>query len=127
VAHTIRIVAIVASVVVGLGFLMFAADETRRGSEAQQAKLDRELGNDPAPTPSQEAERERRHGPVREAVDDANDYLLAPFTGLVSSRNSWVARGVPALLALLVYGLGLTMLANSLPKPRAHGGDWRAA
>ena len=112
---------------VALGFLMFAADETRRGSEAQQAKLADELETEPSPSASQEAERERRHGPVREIVDDANDYLLAPFTALVSSRNSWVAHGVPALLALLAYGVGLTMLANSLPKPKAHGGDWRVA
>ena len=105
---------------------MFAVDETRQGSQTQQAKLADEL-NDPSPSASDESERQREHGPVREAVDDANDYLLAPFSGLVTSRNSWVVHGVPALLALLAYGVGLTMLANSLPKQRAHGGDWRAA
>jgi hypothetical protein len=34
---------------------------------------------------------------------------------------------VPALLGLLLYGLGLGMLANMIPKYREHGADWRAA
>jgi hypothetical protein len=34
---------------------------------------------------------------------------------------------VPALLALLLYGVGLGMLANMLPKEREHGADWRTA
>ena len=53
---------------------------------------------------------------MREAIDDANDLLLQPFSGLVNSPSNWVMHGVPALLALLVYGLGLGLLANSLPK-----------
>jgi hypothetical protein len=53
--------------------------------------------------------------------------LLGPFAALVGSENAWVMHGVPALMALLLYGLGLGLLANALPKQRAHGGDWRAA
>ncbi len=109
---------------------MFALDETDKGSKAQQAKLERELGTrtDPiAPNAEQEAVRERNNGPVREAIDDANDVLLAPFVDLVDSDSSWVNHGIPALLGLLIYGVGLGFLANMLPKQRAHGGDWRAA
>ena len=105
---------------------MFAADEMQRGSDAQRSRLAGEPG-DPSPSAMAERDRERTHGPVREAVDDANDLLLAPFAGVTSSRNRWVQRGVPALLALLVYGAGLTLLANYLPKPHARGGDWRTA
>jgi hypothetical protein len=32
----------------------------------------------------------------------------------VQSRSDWVSRGVPTLLALLVYGLGLGFLARYL-------------
>ena len=65
---------------------------------------------------------------MREVVEDANDVLVGPFTGLVeSSTDRWVTHGVPALLALLLYGLGLGMLANMLPKEREHGADWRTA
>ena len=126
----IRFVAIGISLVVLLGFALFAIDETDKGSKHQQAKLERELGttSDPiAPTAHQEAVRENRHGPVREAVDDANDVLLGPFADLVDSDNSWVNHGIPALLGLLIYGFGLGLLANMLPKQRSHAGDWRTA
>ena len=45
----------------------------------------------------------------------------------VGSQGELVAHGVPAILALLLYGLCLGMLANMLPKAREHGADWRAA
>ena len=80
-----------------------------------------------APTPQEEKAREARNSGFREVIDDANDVLLAPFADLIDSDNSWVNHGVPALLALLLYGVGLGLLANWLPKERAHGGDWRAA
>ena len=44
-----------------------------------------------------------------------------------SADTRWVGHGVPALLGLLLYGLLLGMLANMLPKARAHDGEWRAA
>ena len=67
------------------------------------------------------------NGTVHELVDDANDVLLGPFTGLVDSNERWVTHGVPTLLALLLYGFGLGMLANMLPKERETHGDWRTA
>jgi hypothetical protein len=126
----IRFVAIATSVIVVLGFAMFAVDETDKGSKTQQAKLAEELDstNDPvAPDARQEAAREARHGPIREAIDDANDVLLGPFVDLIDSDSAWVNHGIPALLALLLYGAGLGFLANMLPKQRAHGNDWRTA
>jgi hypothetical protein len=131
----IRWIAILTSVIVALGFLMFAVDEIDRGSKQQQDALARGLSdlepnasiNSPNPTPAEEKARERAHGSFREAIDDVNDVLLAPFSGLIDSDNSWVQHGVPSFLALLVYGLGLGTLANMLPKGRAHGGDWRTA
>ena len=128
----VRLVAIVASGLVLLGFAYFATDEMSRGSQNQQNELTRQLtAEDPAPvapSPDQEAERERINGPIREVVDDSNDLLLGPFATLVDgSSDRWVTHGVPALLALLLYGVGLGMLANMLPKEREHGADWRTA
>jgi len=34
---------------------------------------------------------------------------------------------VPALMALILYGLGLGLVANMLPKGKTHAGDWRTA
>ena len=129
----VRLVAILASGFVLLGFAFFAVDEMERGSQTQQNLIDRETKGaeyDPAPiapTPGQEAAREQVNSPVHEIVDDVNDVLLNPFTGLVDTNDRWVAHGVPALLALLLYGLCLGMLANMLPKERETHGDWRTA
>ena len=129
----VRLVAIVTSAIVLLGFAFFATDELGRGSQNQQNKLDKEVTGalaDPAPiapTADQEAERERVNGAFREAVDDANDVLLGPFSGIIESDDRWVTHGVPAMMALLLYGLGLGTLANMLPKERETGGDWRTA
>jgi hypothetical protein len=133
VGSAIRLVAIVTSLIVLLGFAFFAVDELNRGSQNQQNALDNELrgdGDDPAPvapSPAEETQRERANSGVRELVDDANDVLLAPFSSLAGSNNAWVNHGVPTLLALLLYGLGLGLLANMLPKHREHGADWRTA
>jgi hypothetical protein len=127
----IRFIAVAVSATVLLGFALFAVNEADKGSQAQQDKLERELGHAPndlvAPSAREEAFREAHQGKFHEAVDDANDVLLRPFVDLVDSDNAWVNHGVPALLALLIYGFGLGMLANMLPKQRQHGGDWRTA
>ncbi len=129
----VRLVAILTSIIVLLGFAFFATDELGRGSQNQQNKLDKEVTGtiiDPAPiapTSDQEVAREQANGIFREWVDDANDILLGPFTNLVDSDDRWVTHGLPAILALLLYGLGLGMLANMLPKERETGGDWRTA
>jgi hypothetical protein len=129
----VRLLAIATSGIVLLGFAFFATDELGRGSQNQQNKIDLELTGaqvDPtpvSPTPDQEKAREHSNGTFRELVEDANDVLLGPFTGLVDSTDRWVTHGVPTLLALLLYGFGLGMLANMLPKEREHGADWRTA
>jgi len=127
----IRFIAIAISAVVLLGFALFAVNEMDKGSEAQQQKVEQELGHDPNdlinPSARDEAFREAHQGKFHEAVDDANDVLLAPFVDLIDSDSSWVNHGVPTVLALLIYGFGLGLLANMMPKQRAHGGDWRTA
>ena len=127
----IRLFAIASSGLVLLGFAYFATDELSRGSQNQQNALQSELAGDPepppvAPSPEEESEREALNGTFREAVEDANDVLLAPFTGVVDSDDIWVERVLPGALALLVYGLGLGLLANYIPKRARPARDWRA-
>ena len=127
----IRFIAIAISAVVLLGFALFAVNEMDKGSEAQQQKVEQELGHDPNdlinPSARDEAFREAHQGKFHEAVDDVNDVLLAPFVDLIDSDSAWVNHGVPTVLALLIYGFGLGLLANMMPKQRAHSGDWRTA
>ena len=129
----IRLAAIVMSGFVLSGFAFFCVDELDRGSKNQQEALSRELQGinaDPTPvavTPDDERVREAKNSGFREVVDDVNDVLLGPFVDLVDSDNAWVARGVPTILALLLYGIGLGFLANMLPTQRSHRGDWQSA
>jgi hypothetical protein len=133
-AGLLRLIAVCLSAIVAVGFMLFAIDEMDRGSKTQQQAVHEGTGNGagavvpPAPTPKEEGIRERQQGKVREAIDDANDVLLTPFSELVaSSKSNWVTHGVPALIALLVYGVGLGLLANALPRAKTRAGDWRTA
>lgn len=106
----LRAVSVVTSAFVLLGFGLFATDQVREASERTRDQI---AGIERAdPTAAQERARERAHSRPREVIDDVNDALLSPFAGVTSSDNRWVHRGVPALLALLVYGFGLGFLAR---------------
>jgi hypothetical protein len=110
----LRTVSIVASAIVLLSFALFAIDEVRDASEQSAATIaGLEATRSSDPSPRQERARERAHSGPREAVDDADDVLVAPFASVVSSSDSsWVRRGVPTLIALLVYGFGVSFLAR---------------
>jgi hypothetical protein len=125
-ASLIRLVAVAASAIVIFSFLAFATEEAGDGSQGQVNKVS-EAQDEPDPAANTERERERRHGEVRERIDDANDLLLKPFAGVIDSRNHWVQRIVPGVLALLVYGLGLGLLANAMPRRTRASRDWRTA
>jgi hypothetical protein len=124
-ASVLRLVAVSASAIVIFSFLAFATEEAGNGSQGQVDKVGEAL-DEPAPAANTERERERRHGEIRERLDDANDVLLKPFARVVDSPNHWVQRIVPGVLALLVYGLGLGLLANTVPR-RTASRDWRTA
>jgi hypothetical protein len=131
----LRLAAIAAAGFVALSFLLFAVDQSKQGSATQvnalegsgaQVTSDAAI-DEPSPPSRIERVREERHTGIREAIDDVDDVLVAPFTGLIESSNVWVERMVPATLALLLYGLGGMLLANMLPKPRRRHHDWREA
>jgi hypothetical protein len=107
----LTILAIVLSLIVAVGFGLFAIDDMARASNNSR---DRIAGNArPDPTPVAERQREQRNSRGRELIDDANDILLRPFAGLVAHDNSrWAQRGIPALLGLLVYGFMLGYVAR---------------
>lgn len=103
----LRSIAAVTSAIIALSFVLFAAEEVRDASDHQVAAV--------APGPDRERARAARHTTAREAIDDVNDVVLAPFAGAVGDTgNRWARRGVPALIGLLVYGLGLAYLARRL-------------
>jgi hypothetical protein len=44
-----------------------------------------------------------------------DDVLVSPFTGVVDTNSIWAQRGVPALIAFLLFAVGLRILAAYLP------------
>jgi hypothetical protein len=112
--RVLRLAAVVSSLLVVVGWAWFAADETNAASKDTQAEIaGRTAARTADPDPDAERARERAHGRVHEAIDDGNDLLLRPFAGLAENNSSkWLRRTVPALLALLVYGFGLGLLAR---------------
>ena len=112
-ASILRLASTIACVILVVSFGLFAIEQAKGGSKAEVAKL--KGINEPNPSPQSEREREKRHGKVREAIDDADDVLTAPFSGIVKSGSIWAKRGVATLLGLLVYGLVARMLIAYLP------------
>jgi len=110
----LRAAAIAVSGIVALSFALFAIDEAKSASDRTVLEIEgRAAAASPNPTGDEERARERAHGPVREAIDDANDVLVSPFAGLApDGGGTWARRGIPALAALVVYGLGLGFLAR---------------
>ena len=113
-AGPLRLVSVLATAIVVLSFALFALDETRAASErsaAETAGLEATRSADP--DPDAERARERAHSSVREAIDDADDVLLTPFAWAEpNTTDTWARRGVPGLLAVIVYGFGLSYLAR---------------
>ena len=109
-----KVSAVVLSVLVALGWVLFAVDETSAASRESAAEVaGQEAVRRADPTPSQERARERTHGKVREGIDDANDVLLKPFAAAVNgSESTWVRRSIPAFLGLVLYGFVLGFLAR---------------
>jgi hypothetical protein len=113
----------IAALVLIASFGMFAIDQASDGSKQQVAKLGSEIEpgtvktnvNQADPSPKTERAREKAHGQVREAIDDVDDVLVSPFTGVVDSSSIWTQRGVPTLIAFLLFAVGLRILAAYLP------------
>jgi hypothetical protein len=109
----LRWLAIVLSLIVTAGLVLFALDDFDRASIDTRNRITGFTATSPSPAGERERERERRHGKARELIDDANDVLLEPFASITENATSdWVRRGVPALLGLLVYGFLLGYLAR---------------
>lgn len=114
VERSLRALAILASLFVIGGWAGFAIDETRRASQQTQAEIAGARASAQAnPTANEERARERVHSAPREAMDDVNDVLLRPFAFVTDgSPSQWAHRSVSAMLALLLYGFGVSYLAR---------------
>jgi hypothetical protein len=86
---------------------MFARDQLAGASKHQQNEIIASAPTTAAPVPVHKAQSQPRR-----FIDGAAHDLTSPFTPLVKGTSQWALRGVPTLLAILVYGVGLGYLAR---------------
>ncbi len=132
----VRLLAVATIVVIGLSLALFAIDQSTEGRDTQVREVvdsegapvrSREAIDAPNPGPDVERVRESVNSSARELIDDGNDVLASPFTSLAWSDHIWTKRMVPAVVGLLLFGLGGLMLANWIPEKRREHQDWREA
>lgn len=120
IAKILRWASILACAFITLSFLFFAADQTSNASKNSVREISGEsnvkaesITKLPNPPPAVEKVREAENDKFHEFVEDVDDVLLSPFTGISNSSNIWIRRIIPLLLGLLVYGLGGLYLARA--------------
>ncbi|MDQ6778854.1 MAG: hypothetical protein M3071_22105 [Actinomycetota bacterium] len=100
------LVALVCCGLVVASFVLFVRDQMAGASKQQAAAVfGPGTGQVVAPPVKQEAQPGR-------FINGAASKLTSPFRSIVTSSSAWVERGVPTILALLVYGVGLGYLAR---------------
>ncbi len=92
--------------IVAASFLIFVVEQTSSASTHQQEVLIEHPSPNRAPAVKHEST-------LHKTIDEAADFFTSPFAGVVSGSSSqWVIHGVKTVLALLIYGLGLSYLAR---------------
>jgi len=105
-SRVFRLTAFVCCALVVASFAMFARDQMAGASQHQQTELIAGAHPTAPITPA------KPHAQPRRFIDSAAKILTSPFEAIVQSTNLWVKHGLPALFAVLVYGLGLGYLAR---------------
>jgi hypothetical protein len=109
VVHRVLVLtAIACCALVAASFVLFARDQLAGASKHQQNEVVSSTPVAPHPAPR----LPRPEAQPRRFIDGAAQTLTSPFRSIVESDNPWVTRGIPALFAFLVYGVGLGYLAR---------------
>jgi hypothetical protein len=104
---------IVACTIVIASFALFAVNQTGQASAHQEQTLG-EVASSPSGGSSKKATGSQKSS-VREAIDEASEWLTSPFAGVTSgSHSEWAIRGADLMLALVVYGFCAGFLARAL-------------
>jgi hypothetical protein len=111
IVRILRLASIVICLIVVASFGIFAVNQTKSASKRQTEAVSGTAGGGSSSTGTPRAKESSLH----KDIDEASDELTSPFAGVVSSSSSqWLIRGVELLLALAVYGFGLSYLARVL-------------
>jgi hypothetical protein len=112
--NLLRLAAIAICLVTIASFGLYAINQTDSASAHQQESLATGGAIPAAGTPGSAVQTSETHTTgVRGGIDNVAKALTSPFDGVTSSSNSeWVKRGVGVLIALVVYGFGLGLIAR---------------
>jgi hypothetical protein len=118
IVRLLRIASFVICAIVIASFAIFVVDQTKTASKHQTEEVSSgpPVASTQSPGESGSATKSsNKPGSAHKAIDEASDELTSPFAGLVSGSSSeWLTRGVKLLLALAIYGFGLSYLARVL-------------
>ena len=107
----LRLASFVICLIVVASFVIFATGQTKAASKHQTEAVTGTVNSGPSSSKETTAHESSLH----KDIDEASEELTSPFAGVVSGSSSeWVIHGVKLLLALAVYGFGLSYLARVL-------------
>jgi hypothetical protein len=104
-----RAIVVVSFVCCGLvvaSFVLFARNQVAGAAKVQANSISSSSTSEPVVV------KAKPQGQPGRFIDDAAAKLTSPFNSIIQSGSAWVERGVPTVLALLVYGVGLGYLAR---------------
>jgi hypothetical protein len=105
----LRLAALLCALVLLGSFAMFANDQAHKGSKDTIQRLGYEDNNQVQDAPPKQP---KKPGVVRQRIDSASNALTRPFDGAAASGSQWTKHGVPTMIALLVFGGGLSFVAR---------------
>ncbi len=110
ISSTLRLAAILASLVILVSFALFGLDQAGGASHQAQA----EVGSSGAQVLGPAIHGTGSGNGVRGAIDDVNRVLVSPVHALAPGGSSaWGTRTIDLIGGLLLYGLILGILARS--------------
>jgi hypothetical protein len=101
------LIACLTSALIAVSFALFARDQLAGASQHQVAEIATSQPTTPGVIP-----QGAHHGQPRAFIDGAASDLTSPFKSIVVSDNQWVTHGIPTILALLAYGVGIGFVAR---------------
>jgi hypothetical protein len=105
----VRLASLIACLIVVMAFLMFATNQA--GTATNHLVNDSGLPASATPTA---AKAPAKPSSVRQTVTDASNTLTSPFQNVLGSSNTWVLHTSQLVLALLIYGFGVSFVTRWL-------------
>ncbi len=108
-AGLVRIASLAACTIVVIAFIVFATHQANDAATQQVA----DLGSSSAVAAHTKAV-DAKPSALRQAVTDASNTLTSPFHNVLGTSNQWGMHISQLVIALLLYGFGLSFLMRAV-------------